>query len=261
LLAGGWRLFSKTFPFVKGAAIAYACILMHIFLDLITSYGTLIFAPLTRARYTMNSIFIVDPIYTLTMIALLIGGKIWKPHARRIAVAGLCWVVLYPLAAFGVNGAITRYYTNRLEREEVSCQRIELSTEPFSPFRWKLVVEDEASYRLAAVHTFGLGRKLEFETHEKPPPELVDRLRKKISMLDTYLWFAGYPIMRTEYSPDKTRLLFNDMRFYSTVGFLRGRSEGNNAPFALVVELDKDGEPLNWQYSEPRGSAVIHRIE
>ena len=261
LFAGLWKLISKAFPFAKGAVIAYACILLHIFLDLITSYGTLIFAPLTRARYTINAIFIVDLIYTLTMITFLICARKWKQYSRRIALAGLCWVLLYPLTAFAANKAITRYYAQRLQSEGVSYEQIELSTEPFSPFRWKLVVEDETSYRLAGISTFNLTRELDFETYKKPPPELFERLGQNISMLDTFLWFARYPVMRTENNPETTRLLFNDMRFFSTVGFLQSRSEGDNAPFALVIELDKNGKSLNWQYREPRGSLAIHYIE
>jgi inner membrane protein len=260
-LTGVWKLFSKAFPFARGTAIAYACILMHIFLDLITSYGTLIFAPLTNARYTINAIFIIDLIYTFTMIFFLLAAKHWKAHGRRIAIAGVLWVLLYPLTALGVNKGITNYYADRLEREGVPYRRIELSTEPFSPFLWKLVVEDETTYRLAAVSVFDLGRELVFQTYAKPPPDLVERLRRRVGMLETFLWFSRYPVMRTRNGPEKTQLLFNDMRFFSTLGFLKNRSEGDNGPFALVIELDKDGAPLNWQYRQPRGELVIHYIE
>ncbi len=261
LLAGVWKLFGRTFPFAGGVLLGYACILLHIFLDLITSYGTLIFFPLTRARYTINSIFIIDPIYTIAMILFLVAAKIRKTHARRIVAVGMGWALLYPMLAFGINKAITGYYEGRLARDGVAYDGIELSTEPFSPFRWKLIVEDETSYRLAGVNTFDLGRELEFETHAKPPPELVEKLGEKIGMLNTFLWFARYPIMRSENGPEKTRLLFNDMRFFSTLDFLKSRSNGESAPFSLVIEVDPAGKPLNWQYGPPRGDVVIQYIE
>jgi hypothetical protein len=80
-------------------------------------------------------------------------------------------------------------------------------------------------------------------------------------MLNTFLWFARYPVMRYDNNSEKTRLLFNDMRFYSTLGFLKRRSDAASAPFALVIELDKSGKPLNWQYRRPRGTVVIQYIE
>ncbi len=261
LLTGVWKLFSRRFPFGRGVAMAYALILLHIFLDLITSYGTLIFTPLTNERYTINAIFIIDLIYTFAMLFFLLAARRWKTHAKRIAIAGLLWVLLYPLTAFGVNKGINNYYADRLEREGVAYRRIEISTEPFSPFLWKLVVEDETTYRLAGVNIFDLGRDLEFETYNKPPPDLVERLGDKVGMLKTFLWFSRYPVMRTTNGPEKTQLLFNDLRFFSTLGFLKSRSEGDNGPFALVIETDRDGEPLNWQYRQPRGELVIHYLE
>ena len=261
LLAGAWRLFDKSLPFARGALIAYACILLHIFLDLITSYGTLIFAPLTNARYALNAIFIIDPVYTIAMILFLIAAKLWKKHSRRIVVAGVGWALLYPMLAFGINKAIMQYYVGRLEREGMAYSAIELSTEPFSPLRWKLILEDVEHYHMAGVSSLDLGRELDFQTYPKPPPELIERLASKVGMLNTFLWFARYPIMRSEVGPEKTRLLFNDMRFFSTLGFLKDRSSGDNGPFALVIELDPAGKPLNWQYRRPRGSMVIHYIE
>lgn len=261
LLAATFRLFSRKFPFFLGLFIGYAAIVLHIFLDLITSYGTQILLPLTTARYGINAIFIVDPIFTTAIILFLISTRLWRRHAQRIAIAGLGWVVLYPMLSLGVNKAVTGYYAGRLERESMPYQKLELSTEPLSPFLWKLVVEDEGHYHLAGVKLFDLNRELTFETHSKPPPGLVETLAQNISMLKTFLWFAKYPVMETEMRSEEKRLLFKDLRFSSTVGFLRRSSRNDNAPFSLVVELDAHGNPLNWQYRRPSGAVVVHYFE
>lgn len=44
----------------------------HIFLDLLTGYGTQIFWPFVRTPLAIDSIFIVDPLYTLPFLALLV---------------------------------------------------------------------------------------------------------------------------------------------------------------------------------------------
>jgi len=262
LFAGVFRLFSKTFPFVSGLLVAYACIVLHIFLDLITSYGTLIFSPLTRERFTLNSVFIIDPIFTGAMMLLLLSTRVWRNRAKQIAIAGLGWIILYPMLSFGVNRAVTRYYSGRLDNEGIPYQRLELSTEPFSPFLWKLVLEHEGHYSLAGVNVFDLDRELRFEFHSKPNPELTGALVQQISMLKTFLWFARYPVMEYEHVPGGGRLLFNDLRFFSTVGFLQRSIRNNNsAPFSLVIDLDTDNTPLSWRYRRPRGTVVIHYIE
>ncbi|UCD56134.1 MAG: metal-dependent hydrolase, partial [Candidatus Hydrogenedentota bacterium] len=237
LLAAGFKLVSKKFPFVVGFVVGYLVISLHIFLDLITSYGTQVFSPLTTARYATNSIFIVDPIFTTAIILFLLSTRLWRNHANQIAAAGLGWVLVYPMLCLGVNKGIAAYYADRLDREKIPYVRFELSTEPLSPFLWKLVVEDERHYYLSGVSIFDLDRELKFEAHPKPPPELVERLARKIGMLKTYLWFAKYPTMEFQNTSEANRLLFQDLRFSSTVGFLDRSSHNGNAPFSLVIEL------------------------
>ncbi len=165
------------------------------------------------------------------------------------------------MLSFGVNRGVARYYAARLDEEGIPHRRFDVSTEPFSPFLWKLVVEDERHYHLARVNLFDLDRDLDMETHAKPPPEIVERLAPEISMLETFLWFARYPVLEIENSLEKSRLLFNDLRFFSTVGFLKRSSHNDNGPFALTIELDGNGKPLNWQYRRPRGAVVVHYLE
>lgn len=50
IFVGIFKLFVKPFPFKRGLLLAYLFIALHIFLDLITSYGTQIFSPLSRTR-------------------------------------------------------------------------------------------------------------------------------------------------------------------------------------------------------------------
>ncbi len=61
---------------------------------------------------------------------------------------------------------------------------------------------------LAGVNTFDPGRELRFETHSKPPPQLIEELGEKVSMLNTFLWFARFPVMRYDNNSETTRLLF-----------------------------------------------------
>lgn len=83
---------------VLGAAVAgYAT---HGLLDACTTYGTQLLWPFSSARVAWNCISIVDPVFTLVLLA----GVVWAAlkHARTPAVFALAFCVLY-LAAGAVQ--------------------------------------------------------------------------------------------------------------------------------------------------------------
>ncbi|OFW05409.1 MAG: hypothetical protein A3G20_08885 [Acidobacteria bacterium RIFCSPLOWO2_12_FULL_59_11] len=89
------------FSFLYGVGIA-----LHILLDLITSFGTLIWAPWSRARAAWDLTFIID--LTFTSIVLLPQLFAWvysgrQRAVRRAALVWLCitgvWVAMAQLAA------------------------------------------------------------------------------------------------------------------------------------------------------------------
>jgi inner membrane protein len=67
-------------------AALIACV-SHTLLDTLTSYGTMIFWPFTPHRYALDIIPVVDPLYTLPLIAGVIFA--WKRKSPRIALAAL----------------------------------------------------------------------------------------------------------------------------------------------------------------------------
>jgi len=76
-------------------------ILSHILLDLVTTFGTMIWTPLSQARPAWDLIFIVD--FTLTGILLVPQLLAWahrdEKHAKRRAV--MMWMLFVPVT-FGI---------------------------------------------------------------------------------------------------------------------------------------------------------------
>lgn len=87
-------------PFAKLYAIYAVGLATHIFLDLVTSFGTMAWSPLTYSRPALDLIFIID--FTLTAIALVPQMAAWcyrdAGQFRRRALA--VWAVLVA-GAFG----------------------------------------------------------------------------------------------------------------------------------------------------------------
>jgi len=66
-------------------------VLSHPLLDLLTTYGTQLLLPFSNARFAVNAMPIIDPVYTLTLLFGLICARLWpdKQHIHKIALVTL----------------------------------------------------------------------------------------------------------------------------------------------------------------------------
>ncbi|MDY7001784.1 MAG: metal-dependent hydrolase, partial [Thermodesulfobacteriota bacterium] len=151
IMAGIFRLISKNFSFAKAFVIAYALILVHIYLDLITSFGTQILAPFSRTRFALSSVFILDPFLTLPGLLIFVLSLFLKVRRRQAAVLGLAFMLIYPLAGLGVKHVVKTSLADRLARENISYEKLDVTTALFSPFYWKVVLDDGQSLGMATI--------------------------------------------------------------------------------------------------------------
>ncbi|MEH6556818.1 MAG: metal-dependent hydrolase [Oceanicoccus sp.] len=121
----------------------------HALLDACTTYGTQLLWPFSDARIAWNIISIIDPIYTLTLAALLLTAYISKK--RKFAILALVWVVSYPLVGLvqrerAIDGAQLLAAT----RNHVPT---ELTAKPSfgNLLVWKTVYEANSHYYVDAV--------------------------------------------------------------------------------------------------------------
>jgi len=121
----------------------------HGMLDACTSFGTQLLWPFTDHRFAFNTISIVDPLFTLPLLALVITAAVRKnPLFGKIALA---WVLLYQ--GFGV------YQHFRVESigYELAAERghtpIRLEVKPgfANLLLWKVIYEIEDGYYTDAV--------------------------------------------------------------------------------------------------------------
>lgn len=122
----------------------------HIAGDVITAFGTMIFAPFSAWRAQIPTTFIIDPYFTAIIGAGLVASAYWK-RARLPAIAGLALLVSYVgFQALLHQRAVTvgeAFITaNRIESAHVHA-----IPQPFSPFNWMVVVEQPKNYHLAYI--------------------------------------------------------------------------------------------------------------
>lgn len=131
--------------------LCMACmLLLHIWLDCVTSYGTMMFLPFSSARVRLNGVFIIDILLTLPLLWILWRCRASrrrsyreKRAALRAARLGLCWVFCYPLLGVGLNALHTAHVTETLRADAARrgsvVERVVVLPDAFAPFFWRVL--------------------------------------------------------------------------------------------------------------------------
>lgn len=141
------RQFRRWGAFSCWCALGLIC---HIATDVLTIYGTQIFAPLSDYRLALNLTFDIDPWFGLLTGISLVGSYYNKAVAR--------WGVFVLLVYLITQAFFQRYVLSLAEQAERNQQgsgsKIYAIPQPVSPFHWKLVVEHDDYYDIAYFKLF-----------------------------------------------------------------------------------------------------------
>ncbi|MDR9437362.1 MAG: metal-dependent hydrolase [Thiohalophilus sp.] len=137
---------------------------IHIFGDVITSFGTMILAPFSHAKFSLPSTFIIDFWFSGIIILALLVAWIWRRQGQQVALVGLTTLAMY----IGMQH-FQAWQARDLGREYVQQQGLEQSEvhalpQPLSPFNWKIVIEQPQQYHVSYVN---LHRQQVIPTPEK----------------------------------------------------------------------------------------------
>jgi len=230
-------------------------ILAHTFMDLMTSYGTMILSPLSDERFALDLVFIVDFFLVSTFLFPLIALHIWKQRSRVLARISVLLAGLYiALCAYNHSWALS--LANDCAREKgVMAADVASLPQPLSPFRWANYIQTEKKIYQGFVNLIGVKGKdpaqgKNFLSRFLARYQPISRLRyteserfdgspwvEKALSLDgvkTFYWFARFPVARHRVRENGThRVEFFDLRF-GTVNDIR--------PFLYVVDFDRKGD-------------------
>lgn len=130
--------------------VSAVALLSHIGLDVITSWDLQIFAPLADVRVSLQYVFVIDPIITITLFAALICAYFLR--AQWISVLGIAVVTVYIFALSILQHNAVNIAQTAAEDRSWKFEHIAALPQPFSPFNWKLIVSDDAGHRLVFVN-------------------------------------------------------------------------------------------------------------
>ncbi len=181
----------------------------HVFMDLWTSYGTRVLAPLDRTFYTWDLVFIVDPLILLLLLATLLVC-LRQPQSARIAALGLGLVLSYVgaravLHSQALEAGIARVHGGGV----VKAAALPL---PIEPFRWRFLADTGSAYWTGDVRLREPATALR-KREKLPESAAVVRARESSGVANTFLAFSRFPWCEVAPSEGGTELVFHDLRF------------------------------------------------
>ncbi len=142
-----WRSGPRWQTYAPVVAMSLA---VHIAGDWITTFGTMIFAPLSDFRHGIGTTFIID----LWFSGIIIGGLlslVWR-RSRAPAVAGLAVLVGYVVLQYALLQQAVDFGERYARAEGITQARVTAMPRPVSPFNWMVVVENAEAYRYSHIN-------------------------------------------------------------------------------------------------------------
>lgn len=261
LLTGVFRLFGKTFPPLKTFLAALGLLTLHVWLDVVTTYGTQVLAPFDTTRYQWGSVFIIDPLLTLSLITLFFLSLRRTRRAKTLAALGLALCVAYPLACHGVKATVTAAMPGRLAAQNLAGRDFEISTDALSPLYWKVLVTDGDTLLVGSTSALpGNHQPIAFQTFTRADQDLLHKLAAQAHFFQTWNWFAMYPTMQDVPVPagetGERAILFTDARFLTATAPLQSLLSSRATPFQITAILDASGNLTSFIYNHHSATTV-----
>lgn len=130
----GWKPWSILF---------FLSLFTHPLLDAFTTWGTQIFWPFD-VRIAFNSIFVIDPLYTLPFLICTIMVMFYKRESttrRRINRVGLIWSTSYLLLTVLIKGIAHHEFTEALESQNIEYSQMSTRPSPMNTILWNANVD------------------------------------------------------------------------------------------------------------------------
>ena len=208
------------------------------FLDVFTSYGTQILAPLSRHRFSLYAVEFIDPVYSGILAASLLF-QVLAPAVtrnrigRRVALAALVLSTAWLLHALWLNGRADRSVRRYLSAEGIHGERIQCYPTRFNPYLRRFVARagDEVLVGHASLWPPSQVNFRRFTVQDHP---LIEGLRETLEGR-LFEWFtSGEVAVRVIPREDGFTVEMDDLRY----GIDGPPDQG---PWGIRVEFDLDG--------------------
>ncbi|MFY8103777.1 MAG: metal-dependent hydrolase [Ramlibacter sp.] len=198
-------------------------LLVHLLLDTVTSFGTVLGFPFSSRRWSSRSHFITDPFILMILLASL---------ALNIPAIGIVLCAAWLMVGFAVRLYVVSTLNRSWSDPKLAVRAIHVEPGPYAPFRWLVIVHlASGDYLLAQVS--GRGKILSPWHRESSccAPGLIRRAYE-IPLVQAFLATADCPCWKVLTSnAGSAEVLLEDLKWRVAAPF---------RPLAFQIHLEDD---------------------
>ena len=187
-------------------------ILVHIFFDLITPFGTQLFAPFSTARFSLDLMFIIDPFFTGILGLTLLFSKNFKLQRRSFLFGGIFFVGLYLLLEVVNHHRAYQRIEAALQRDGIAATKISALPQPLSIFSWMGLAQTENGVTQTFLSLLNDAKALPLTKYNNANDEFVAQTLRAPET-KWYLTFARHPWIISERRGDMQVVEMQDLQF------------------------------------------------
>jgi inner membrane protein len=218
----------------------------HPLLDAFTTWGTQLFWPFDW-RVALNSIFVVDPLYTLPFLICVILVMFHNRNSnkrQRINQIGLTISTSYLLLTLFLKSYATSKFEQTLKAQNISYNEISTRPSPLNTILWNANVDTKDNY-LIGDYSFFDTQPITFKVFPKNR-EKSKKLLSKTNVKRLITISEGWYILEQR----DNNWFFNDLRF----GLIPRKNKIPMFVFSYLLE-DNDGVISATEVTKTRGDA------
>ena len=234
-------------------------ILVHLFIDGFNAYGIGWFEPFSHHRFSFNTIFVIDPFFSVWAGIAFLMLLILKAHRAKRKFwwkFGVIFPSLYLCYACINKVKINTDVKNAFAAAHIAYKNYFSTPTPFNTLLWYVVAETDSGFYIGYRSLFD--EKIQMQLHFFPRNEyLLQNVSDRAELYNLKRFSKGFYAA----SLQNDTLVFNDLRFGQIAGWQNG-----DAPFAFHYFLQHSDNKLVVQrgrfagWSKESMEALLQRI-
>ncbi|EAV43812.1 hypothetical protein SIAM614_11828 [Stappia aggregata IAM 12614] len=245
----------------------FLCLATHAGIDAMTVYGTRLFWPFYPDPVGVGSVFIIDPLYTLPLLAVVIWALFKGTWTRRLQTFTVA-VLAVSTGYLGLSVVLQRHVEQQareiFRQEGIVPDEVFAIAAPFNILLWKVIGLQEGRYDNLYISLLDGVKAPEIYPHPRHP-ELVACVEETEAFRKLQWFSRGY--YRAEQENDK--IVISDLRMGMTPNYafrfaiadVQDQGIRAMSPVRVTSEQRVNPEDWAWLTSRVMGELAIRRAE